>query len=103
MSKNNFYQLINKPTHIQVKSFSCIDLIFTNQPNLSANSAVHSSLHPNCHHLIVHTSFNLDTYYLLPRKICTMKTLQKNEIIRRSKLKRIAQFLNHFMTTEKFP
>ena len=103
MSKNNFSQLINKPTHIQVKSFSCIDLIFTNQPNLSANSGVHSSLHPNCHHLIVHTSFNLDTYYPVPRKICTMKTLQKNEIIRCSKLKHIAQFLNHFMTTEKFP
>ena len=56
-------RLINEPTHIQTNSSSCIDLIFTNQPNLSVNSGVHSPLHPNCHHQIVHTSFNLDIYY----------------------------------------
>ena len=44
-------------------SSSCIGLIFTNQPNLSVISGVHSSLHLNCHHQIVHTSFNLDIYY----------------------------------------
>ena len=38
------------------KSSPCIDLIFTDQPNLSVNSGVHASLHPNCHHQIVHTS-----------------------------------------------
>ena len=42
---------------------SCIVLIFTNQPSLSINSGVHSSLHPNFHHQFVHTSFNLDIYY----------------------------------------
>ena len=47
-SANGFSQLINEPTHIQTNSSSCIDLIFTNQPNLSVNSGVHSSLHPNC-------------------------------------------------------
>ena len=31
-------------------SSSCIDLIFTSQPNLVMKSGVHSSLHPNCHH-----------------------------------------------------
>ena len=36
--------------HIQTSGFSCIGLIFTNQPNLSVNSGVHTSLHPNCHH-----------------------------------------------------
>ena len=41
---------------------SCIVLIFTNQPSLSINSGVHSSLHPNFHHQFVHTSFNLDIY-----------------------------------------
>ena len=42
-SSNGFFQLINEP-------------IFTDQPNLSVNSGVHASLHPNCHHQIVHTS-----------------------------------------------
>ena len=65
-SSNGFSQLINEPTHIQINSSSCIDLIFTNQPNLSVNSGVHSSLYPNCHHQIVHTSFNLDIYYPPP-------------------------------------
>ena len=27
------------------------------------NSGVHSSLHPNCHHHIVHSRFNLNIYY----------------------------------------
>ena len=61
-SSNGFSQLINEPAHNQTNSSSFIDLIFTNQPNLSVNSGVHSSLHPNCHHQIVHTSFNLDIY-----------------------------------------
>ena len=65
-SSNGFSQLINEPAHIQTNSSSCIDLIFTNQPNLSVNSGVHSSLLPNCHHQIVHTSFNLDIYYPPP-------------------------------------
>ena len=45
ISSNGFPQLINKPTHTQTSSSSCIDLIFTNQPNLSVNSGVHASLH----------------------------------------------------------
>ena len=65
-SSNGFSQLINEPTHIQANSSSCIDLILTDQPNLSMNSGVHSSLHPNCHHHIVHSRFNLNIYYPLP-------------------------------------
>ena len=65
-SSNGFSQLINEPTHIQTNSSSCIDLIFTNQSTLSVNSGIHSSLHPNCHHEIVHTSFNVDIYYPPP-------------------------------------
>ena len=30
------------------------------------NSGVHSSLHPNCHHHIVHSRFNLNIYYPPP-------------------------------------
>ena len=59
-SSNGFSQLMNEPTNIQTNSSSCIDLIFTDQPNLSVNSGFHASLHPNCHHQIVHTKFNLN-------------------------------------------
>ena len=59
-SSNGFFQLINESTHVQTSSSSCVDLIFTDQSNLSVNSGVHASLHPNCHHQIVHTSFNLN-------------------------------------------
>ena len=63
---NNFSQLINELTHIQRNSSSCIDLIFTDRPNLAVNSGVHSSLHPNCHHQVVHGSFNLNISYPPP-------------------------------------
>ena len=65
-SSNGFSQLIHEPTHIQTNSSSCIDLVFTDQSNLSVNSSVHASLHPNCHHKIVHSSFNLNIYYPPP-------------------------------------
>ena len=58
-SSDGFQQLINETTHLQTNSSSCIDLIFTDQPSMSVNSGVHASLHPNCHHQIVHASFNL--------------------------------------------
>ena len=67
-SSNSFCQLINEPTHIQRNSSSCIDLIFTDQPSLAVNSGVHASLHPNCHHQIIHTSFNLNITYPSPYK-----------------------------------
>ena len=48
------YQLISEPTHVMGESKSCIDLIFTDQPNLIINSGVHPSLHNQCHHHIVY-------------------------------------------------
>ena len=30
---------------------------------MSVNSGVHVSLHPNCHHQIIHSSFNLNISY----------------------------------------
>ena len=65
-SSNGFSQLINKATHIQANRSSCIDLILIDQPNLSMNSKVYSSLHPNCHHHIVHSRFNLNIDYRPP-------------------------------------
>ena len=43
-SLHNFHQLRSEPTHIISNSSSCIDLIFTNQPNLVVNCGTHSTL-----------------------------------------------------------
>ena len=43
-SSFGFHQIINKPTNMLNNSFSCIDLIFTTQPNLVIESCVNSSL-----------------------------------------------------------
>ena len=59
-------QIIKEPTHISNTSSSCIDLIFTSQPNLITDSGVHSSLHSNCHHQIVFAKFNLHVVYPSP-------------------------------------
>ena len=59
-------QLINEPTHILHLSSSCIDLIFTSQPNLVIESGVHPSLHQNCHHQIIYAKFNLQIFYPPP-------------------------------------
>ena len=48
-SQCGFIHVISDPIHILESSSSCIDLIFTSEPNLVMNSGVHSSLHPNCH------------------------------------------------------
>ena len=52
-------QLIAEPTHVLENSSSCIDLIFTNQPNLIMDSGVHPSLHSKCHHQVIYTKLNL--------------------------------------------
>ena len=44
-------------------SSSCIDLIFTSQPNMVIKSGIHSSLHLSCHHQIVFAKFNLKICY----------------------------------------
>ena len=40
-----------------------MDLVFNDQPNVSVNSGFHESRYPNCHHQILHSSFNLNIYY----------------------------------------
>ena len=56
-------QLISDSTHIPQNSSSCINLIFTNQPNLVTDCGLHLSLHPNCHHQIVFSKLNLKIKY----------------------------------------
>ena len=65
-SNYGLHQLIQEPTHILNLSSSCIELIFTFQPNLVMESGVHSSLHPNCHHDVVFVKFNLSILYPPP-------------------------------------
>ena len=65
-SQFGLYQLINEPTHLLQNSSSCIDLIFTSQPNIVVESDVWPSLQPNCHHQIIFTKFNLKIYYPPP-------------------------------------
>ena len=59
-------QIIKEPTHFLSNSASCIDLIFTSQPNLVMHSGVYPSLHSNCHHQIVFAKFNLTIFYPPP-------------------------------------
>ena len=58
-----FNQVINEPTHISINSSSCINLIFTSQPNLVIESGVQSSLHGNCNRQITSVKFNLNVTY----------------------------------------
>ena len=59
-------QMMKEPTHILGNSSSCIDLIFTTQPNMVLESGVHHSLHQNCHHQIIFAKINLKVYYPTP-------------------------------------
>ena len=50
--------IISQPTHMQPQTSSCIELTFTDQPNLVVVSGVHPSLHSNCHHQITNCKLN---------------------------------------------
>ena len=60
---HGFHQLISQPTHLMPQSSSCIDLIFTDQPNLLVDSGVHPSLHSNCHHQITYCKLDINIKY----------------------------------------
>ena len=78
-------QLIQEATHILNSSSSCMDLIFTSQPNLVMESGIHSSLHSNCHHHIVFAKFNLPIFYPPPYERTVWYYERANtELIRRA-------------------
>ena len=59
------------------------------QPNLVMNSGVYSSLHPNCHHQIIHAKFNLKIFYPPPyERVVWHYQDANNDLIQRS----ISQF-----------
>ena len=76
-------QLIYEPTHILSNSSSCIDLVFTNQPNLVVDSGTHSSLHPNCNHQIIHCKINFQVGYppTYQRHVCDYAKANKDAIL----------------------
>ena len=52
-------QIINQPTNfVPHKNPTCIDLIFTDQPNLVLDCGTRSSLDSFCHHQIIHCKIN---------------------------------------------
>ena len=57
------HQLISEPTHLIGDSKSCIDLIFTDQPNLITDYGVHPSLHEQCHHQIIYGKLSVGMEY----------------------------------------
>ena len=60
-------QIIKEPTHILDNSRSCIDLIFTSQPNMVIDSGVHASLQSHCHHQVIYAKFDLKVIYMRGR------------------------------------
>ena len=59
-----YSQIINEPTNLQPNSSpSCIDLIFTNQPNLIFVSGVQPSLSSMCHHQIIYAKISFKVYF----------------------------------------
>ena len=65
-SQFDLHQMIDEPTHILESFSSCIDLIFTSQPNLTTESGVHLSLNLNSHHQIIFAKFSLEIHYPPP-------------------------------------
>ena len=57
---------LSQPTHLLPQTSSCIDLIFTDQPNLMVERGVHPSLYSNCHHQITYCKLNLSIEYPPP-------------------------------------
>ena len=65
-SQFGLQKITKESPHLIGDSSSCIDLIFTTQPNLVVESGIHSSLHANCHHHITFTKLNLKIHYPSP-------------------------------------
>ena len=63
-SQFGLLQKIKEPTHIVDNSRSCIDLIFTSQPNMVIDSGVHASLHSNCHNQVIYAKFDLKIFFI---------------------------------------
>ena len=85
ISQDGLTQLLKEPTHISDNYRSCIDLIFTSQPNLVVDFAIHPSLHENCHYQIIYSKFDLKIFYPPPYERTVRYYQQADmELIKRS-------------------
>ena len=85
MAQYRLTQIICEPIHILESSVSCIDLVFTSPENLVVNSGVQLSLHPNCHHEIAFSYFNLKIYFPPPYERLIWKFKKANvDLIKRA-------------------
>ena len=57
-STAGYSQIIDKPTHFTNKSSSSIDLIFTSNSSILADSGIEKSLSSSCHHDIIYGKIN---------------------------------------------
>ena len=82
---HGFKQLISDATHILTQSTSCIDLIFTDQPNYINNCGTHSCLNKNCYHQFTLCKSNLKVKYPPPYQ-CLVWNFKKskNDAIKRA-------------------
>ena len=83
-----YSQLITEPTNFEPnKNSSCIDLIFTNQPNIICGSGVIVSLCSSCYHQITYAKINFKVIYppSYKRDVWHFKRAQTNLIKRRYK------------------
>ena len=95
-SQYGLTQLLKEPTHISNNYRSCIDLIFTSQPNLVVDFGIHPSLHENCHHQLIYSKFDLKIFYSSPYERTVWYYQQADtELIKR--------FLENFDWKNAFP
>ena len=64
-SNLDLHQLVSEPTDFIGNSKSCIDLIFTDKPNLFVETKVHPSIDPLCHQNILSGKSTLDAHQFL--------------------------------------
>ena len=82
VTTHGLHQIISQPTNLLPTSSTCIDLIFTDQPNIVVNSGAHPSLHKNCHDQITLSKLNLKIEYPPPyeRLVWDYKKADTNSI-----------------------
>ena len=61
-------KILKESSYISDSHRSCIDLVFTSQPNLSVDSVIHTPLHGNCHYQIIYKKFDLRKLYPPPNE-----------------------------------
>ena len=59
-----YTQIINEPTNFEPNKLpSCIDHIYTSQPNLAYEIGVHPSLYSTCHHQIAYAKISFKVFF----------------------------------------